>query len=159
VKNTYVSRLVFDLDDPLSSLPYSLISTFIMPRQDKREANIRQKLTPIKSAFAGKSILIIDDSIVRGTTAKAIVNMVHECLPTAIYFAVSSPPVVGTNQYGIAVPSTELLVAHGRSTEDVANFLGVNALCYLPLDQLKASIPICDSCCFEDSLFISRSTK
>jgi len=110
--------------------------TFIMPGQTVRKKSVRQKLNAIGSEFKGKNVLLVDDSIVRGTTSKQIVQMAREAGASKVYFASAAPPVRYPNVYGIDMPAASELVAHGRSVEEVRKIIGADKLIYQDLDDL-----------------------
>jgi len=110
--------------------------TFIMPGQTVRKKSVRQKLNAIGSEFKGKNVLLVDDSIVRGTTSKQIVQMAREAGANKVYFASAAPPVRYPNVYGIDMPAASELVAHGRSVEEVRKIIGADKLIYQDLDDL-----------------------
>ena len=122
IKNRYVGR------------------TFIMPGQGERAKSVRRKLNPIPLEFRDRVVLLVDDSIVRGTTARQIVQMAREAGARKVYLASAAPPVRFPNIYGIDMPSVEELVAHGRSEEDVQTFLGCDWLIYQDLEDLKDAV-------------------
>jgi len=100
--------------------------TFIMPGQGKRTKSVRQKLNPIDLEFKGKNVMLVDDSIVRGTTSKEIVQMVRDSGAKNVYFASASPPVRFPNIYGIDMPAAEELIAHARTEAEIAEHMGVD---------------------------------
>ncbi len=110
--------------------------TFIMPGQTVRKRSVRQKLNAIDSEFRGKNVLLVDDSIVRGTTSQKIVQMAREAGANKVYFASAAPPVRFPNVYGIDMPAASELVAHGRSVEEVRDIIGADKLIYQDLDDL-----------------------
>ncbi len=110
--------------------------TFIMPGQTVRKKSVRQKLNAIDSEFMGKNVLLVDDSVVRGTTSKQIVQMAREAGANKVYFASAAPPVRFPNVYGIDMPAASELVAHGRSVEQVREIIGADKLIYQDLDDL-----------------------
>jgi amidophosphoribosyltransferase len=114
--------------------------TFIMPGQGKRTKSVRQKLNPIDLEFKGKNVMLVDDSIVRGTTSKEIVQMVRDSGAKNVYFASASPPVRFPNIYGIDMPAASELVAHDRTEAEIAEHMGVDRLIYQSLEDLKDSI-------------------
>ncbi len=114
--------------------------TFIMPGQATRKKSVRQKLNPIDVEFKGKNVLLVDDSIVRGTTSKQIVQMTREAGASKVYFASAAPPVRYPNVYGIDMPAASELIAHGRSEEDVCKWIGADALIYQDLDDLIEAV-------------------
>ena len=119
VKNRYVGR------------------TFIMPGQSVRKKSVRQKLNAIAQEFKGRNVLLVDDSIVRGTTSQEIVQMAREAGARRVYMASAAPPVRFPNVYGIDMPTSEELIAHGRTTEEIRAFIGADALIYQDVDAMK----------------------
>ncbi|MDR1709915.1 MAG: amidophosphoribosyltransferase [Candidatus Accumulibacter sp.] len=122
VKNRYIGR------------------TFIMPGQSIRRKSVRQKLNTVGREFVGKRVLLVDDSIVRGTTSREIVEMARAAGAFKVYFASAAPPVRYPNVYGIDMPTRGELIATGRSEAEIAREIGADALIYQDLDALKASI-------------------
>ncbi|MFA6302871.1 MAG: amidophosphoribosyltransferase, partial [Legionella sp.] len=114
--------------------------TFIMPNQETRARNVRYKLTPQKTEINKKIVLIVDDSIVRGTTSREIVKMVREFGAKAIYFVCTSPPIIDPCFYGIDIPSRKQLIAAQKSEEQIKNFLGVDKLLYQTKDDLVEAV-------------------
>ncbi len=119
VKNRYVGR------------------TFIMPGQGARKKSVRQKLNAIGVEFKGRNVLLVDDSIVRGNTSKEIVQMAREAGARKVYMASAAPPVRYPNVYGIDMPTSEELIAHNRSIEEIREFIGADALIYQDVDAMK----------------------
>ncbi|AER57154.1 amidophosphoribosyltransferase [Pseudoxanthomonas spadix] len=122
IKNRYVGR------------------TFIMPGQGERVKSVRRKLNPINLEFRNRVVLLVDDSIVRGTTSQQIVQMARDAGARKVYLASAAPPVRHPNIYGIDMPAVDELVAHGRSVEQIEQFLGVDWLIYQDLEDLKAAV-------------------
>jgi amidophosphoribosyltransferase len=118
VKNRYIGR------------------TFIMPGQSERVKSVRRKLNPIGLEFRNKNVLLVDDSIVRGTTSKQIIQMAREAGAKKVYLASAAPPVRYPNIYGIDMPVVAELIAHGRTTEEIQQILGADRLIYQDLDDL-----------------------
>lgn len=118
VKNRYVGR------------------TFIMPGQAVRKKSVRQKLSVIDLEFKGKNVLLIDDSIVRGTTSQEIIQMAREAGAKKVYFASASPPVRFPNIYGIDMPSAEELIAHNRTIDEIREKIGADGLLFLDLEEI-----------------------
>jgi len=114
--------------------------TFIMPGKAVRKRSVRQKLNAIASEFKGKSVLLVDDSIVRGTTSQEIVQMAREAGAKRVIFASAAPPVRYPNVYGIDMPTRSELIAYGRTEEEVCREMTADALVYQDLDALKKSI-------------------
>ena len=122
VKNRYVGR------------------TFIMPGQGVRKKSVRQKLNVIASEFKGRNVLLVDDSIVRGTTSKEIVQMARDAGARKVYLASAAPPVRYPNVYGIDMPTPEELVAHNRTTDEVRDLIGCDALIYQDVEAMKQAV-------------------
>lgn len=114
--------------------------TFIMPGQAVRKKSVRQKLNAMSSEFKGKNVLLIDDSIVRGTTSKEIIQMARDAGAKSVTFASAAPPVRYPHVYGINMPSRHELIAHGRTIPEIAQELGCDYLVYQEIDDLKAAI-------------------
>ena len=122
IKNRYVGR------------------TFIMPGQEIRKQSVRQKLNAMASEFKGKRVLIVDDSIVRGTTSREIVSMARESGARGVIFASAAPPVRFPNVYGIDMPSRRELIAHGRTDDEICAAIGADALVYQGIDVMKSDV-------------------
>ncbi|NBQ88664.1 MAG: amidophosphoribosyltransferase [Betaproteobacteria bacterium] len=122
VKNRYVGR------------------TFIMPGQAVRKKSVRQKLNVIASEFKGRNVLLVDDSIVRGTTSREIVQMARDAGARKVYLASAAPPVRYPNVYGIDMPTSDELVAHGRSVEEIREIIGCDALIYQDVGAMKKAV-------------------
>jgi amidophosphoribosyltransferase len=116
--------------------------TFIMPGQALRKKSVRQKLNPIGIEFKGKNVLLVDDSIVRGTTSQQIVQMARDAGANKVYFASAAPPVRFPNVYGIDMPSRDELLATGRTDEEICQEIGADALIYQDLDDLVKDIKL-----------------
>lgn len=114
--------------------------TFIMPGQALRKKSVRQKLNPIGVEFEGKNVLLIDDSIVRGTTSKQIVQMARDAGAKKVYFASAAPPVRYPNVYGIDMPTRDELLATNRTDEEICKEIGADGLIYQDLQALKDNI-------------------
>jgi amidophosphoribosyltransferase len=111
-----------------------------MPGQAVRKKSVRQKLNVIGSEFKGRNVLLVDDSIVRGTTSKEIVQMAREAGAAKVYMASAAPPVRYPNVYGIDMPTKDELVAHGRTVDEVRQIIGCDALIYQDVDAMKKAI-------------------
>jgi len=122
IKNRYVGR------------------TFIMPGQSARRKSVRQKLNAMSIEFRGKNVLLVDDSIVRGTTSHEIVQMAREAGANKVYFASAAPPVRFPNVYGIDMPTRAELIASGRSDEEIRIAIGADALIYQDIESMKQSV-------------------
>jgi amidophosphoribosyltransferase len=114
--------------------------TFIMPGQGVRSKSVRQKLNAISSEFKGKSVLLVDDSIVRGTTSREIVQMARDSGAKRVIFASAAPPVKYPNVYGIDMPTRNELIAYGRTEEEVCREITADALVYQDIEAMKRSI-------------------
>ncbi|KAJ3132843.1 amidophosphoribosyltransferase [Physocladia obscura] len=114
--------------------------TFIMPGQSLREKSVRRKLNPMGMEFAGKNVLIVDDSIVRGTTSREIVSMARESGAKKVYFASCAPPIRFPNVYGIDMPTRSELIAYGRTEKEVAEELGADEVFFQDLDDLVQAV-------------------
>ena len=121
VKNRYIGR------------------TFIMPFQEKREKSVRQKLNPIEFEFKNKVVLLVDDSIVRGTTSRQIIEMARTAGAKKVYFASASPPIRYQNVYGIDMAATTELIAHNRTEDEISELIGADWLIYQDLEDLIES--------------------
>ncbi|MGY0503712.1 amidophosphoribosyltransferase [Luteimonas sp. e5] len=122
IKNRYVGR------------------TFIMPGQDERAKSVRRKLNPIPLEFRNRVVLLVDDSIVRGTTSQQIVQMARDAGARKVYLASAAPPVRYPNIYGIDMPTPRELIAHGRDVEQIRELIGCDWLVYQDLDDLEAAV-------------------
>ena len=122
VKNRYVGR------------------TFIMPGQSVRKKSVRQKLNVIASEFKGRNVLLVDDSIVRGTTSREIVQMARDAGANKVYMASAAPPVIYPNVYGIDMPTKDELVAYGRTHEEIRQIIGCDALIYQDVAAMKKTV-------------------
>lgn len=122
VKNRYIGR------------------TFIMPSTDQRRSSVRQKLNPIASEFKGKNVLLVDDSIVRGNTSRAIIELVRECGAKKVYFASYSPPLRFPCVYGIDMQTRTEFIARNADFEEIARKIGADKVIYQTLDSLKRAV-------------------
>ncbi len=131
VKNSYVGR------------------TFIKPKQGNRESSVRIKLNVLKEAVDGKRVIMIDDSMVRGTTNDRVVSMLREAGAKEVHVRISSPPFLHPCYFGIDIPSEDQLIAHNRSVEEIRRIIGADTLGYLKLnrlDEMVEGLPICRGC-------------
>ncbi len=131
VKNSYVGR------------------TFIKPKQSTRESSVKIKLNVLREAVAGKRVIMIDDSIVRGTTSDRIVKMLRDAGATEVHMRVSSPPFLWPCYFGTDVPAREQLIAYNRSVEEIRQMIGADSLGYLKIERLKElvnGLDICEGC-------------
>ena len=140
VKNRYIGR------------------TFIMPGQAERKKSVRQKLNAIKTEFIGKNVLLVDDSIVRGTTSGQIIEMARAAGAKKVYFASAAPEVRFPNVYGIDMPSPNELVAHGRELDDICSLIGADKLIFQSIKDLIAAVGLGnpDVKVFDTSVFDGR---
>jgi amidophosphoribosyltransferase len=129
--------------------------TFIMPGQAQRQNSIRRKLNPIPQEFAGKNVLLVDDSIVRGTTIKELVAMCRELGAKKVYVSSAAPPVIYPNVYGIDMPARSELIASGKTIDQLAENIGADGIIFQDLADLKESITeVCPSLThFDTSVF------
>ena len=114
--------------------------TFIMPGQSVRKKSVRQKLSALPTEFKGKNVLLVDDSIVRGTTSREIVNMARDAGANKVYFASAAPPVRFPNVYGIDMPTRSELIAHDRSDDEIMRMIEADGLVYQDIDAMKRSV-------------------
>ncbi|WP_299269104.1 amidophosphoribosyltransferase [uncultured Psychrosphaera sp.] len=122
VKNRYVGR------------------TFIMPGQAQRKKSVRRKLNAIEVEFKGKNVLLVDDSVVRGTTSEQIIQMARDAGANKVYFASAAPEIRFPNVYGIDMPSVNELIAHGREVDEIAEMIGADELIFQSLDDLIVAV-------------------
>ncbi|MBL0711830.1 MAG: amidophosphoribosyltransferase [Colwellia sp.] len=122
VKNRYIGR------------------TFIMPGQEQRKKSVRQKLNAIGTEFKGKNVLLVDDSVVRGTTSEQIIDMARTSGAKKVYFASAAPEVRFPNVYGIDMPSANELIAHGRDVDDICSLIGADKLIFQSLEDLVSAV-------------------
>ena len=111
-----------------------------MPGQGERQKSVRRKLNPIHLEFRNRVVLLVDDSIVRGTTSRQIVQMARDAGARKVYLASAAPPVRYQNIYGIDMPAAEELIAHGRSEQEIQEFLGCDWLIYQDLEDLEVAV-------------------
>lgn len=137
VKNRYIGR------------------TFIMPGQEQRKKSVRRKLNAISAEFVGKNVLLVDDSIVRGTTSGQIIEMARAAGAKKVYFASAAPEIRFPNVYGIDMPSANELIAHGRELDDICQLIGADKLIFQTLEDLVAAVSTAnpDITEFETSVF------
>ncbi|MDO4241992.1 MAG: amidophosphoribosyltransferase [Microbacteriaceae bacterium] len=114
--------------------------TFIMPGQAVRKKSVRQKLNAMSVEFAGKNVLIVDDSVVRGTTSKEIVDMARAAGAQKVFFASAAPPVQHPHVYGINMPSRKELIAHGKTSEEIAQAIGADKMIYQTVEGMNRAI-------------------
>jgi amidophosphoribosyltransferase len=147
VKNRYIGR------------------TFIMPGQSQRKKSVRQKLNAIPLEFQDKNVLLVDDSIVRGTTCRQIIEMARDAGARRVYFASASPAVRYPNVYGIDMPAVSELIAHGKTTQQVQELIGADWLIYQDLEDLIAScaegsiLPMDFECSVFNGVYITRDVS
>ena len=126
VKNRYIGR------------------TFIMPGQTERRKSVRRKLNAISAEFAGKNVLLVDDSIVRGTTSSQIIEMAREAGAKNVYFTSAAPEIRFPNVYGIDMPTPHELIAHGRDVDEICQEIGADGMIYQDIDDLIAAVQECN---------------
>lgn len=140
-----------------SGIPYSMAfvknsyvgRTFIKPKQSSRESAVRVKLNVLREAVDGKRVIMIDDSIVRGTTSNRIVTMLREAGAREVHVKVSAPPFLHPCYFGTDIPSSDQLIAYGRTEDEICRIIGADSLSYLKVERLKemaGNLPICTAC-------------
>ncbi|MBQ9579987.1 MAG: amidophosphoribosyltransferase, partial [Lachnospiraceae bacterium] len=130
-KNTYVGR------------------TFIKPKQSSRESAVRVKLNPLTENVKGKRVIMIDDSIVRGTTCAQIVSSLRKAGASEVHVRISSPPFISPCYFGTDIPDKDQLIANNRTVEDIRKIIGADSLAYLNTGRLSAlvdGLSICEGC-------------
>jgi amidophosphoribosyltransferase len=125
--------------------------TFIEPQQAIRDFGVKLKLNPVRGLLEGKRVVLVDDSIVRGTTSRKIVHLVREAGATEVHMRISCPPTISPCYYGVDTPRREELIAANQSTEEIRKFLGADSLGYLSLESLREAVEdterkFCTSC-------------
>ncbi|NWG13951.1 MAG: amidophosphoribosyltransferase [Acidobacteria bacterium] len=128
--------------------------TFIEPRQSIRNFGVKVKLNPVREILAGKRVILVDDSIVRGTTSKKIVHIIRGAGAKEIHLRISSPPIVGPCYYGIDTPTKRELIASSKTVEETRRFIGADSLGYLSLEALLESVG--DTGCYCSACFTDR---
>ncbi len=129
VKNRYIGR------------------TFITPDQAQRAAGVRRKLNPLRDTIEGQRLVVVDDSIVRGTTTRALVRMLREAGAREVHLRISSPPFVWPCYYGIDTPNREELLAATHSLEEMREFIGCDSLAFISMEDLRTAVEVGDACC------------
>lgn len=122
VKNRYIGR------------------TFIMPGQQERKKSVRRKLNAINAEFKGKNVLLVDDSVVRGTTSEQIIEMAREAGAKKVYFASAAPEIRFPNVYGIDMPTTSELIAHGRDVDEISKLIGADGMIFQDISDLVEAV-------------------
>ena len=136
--------------------------TFIHPVQSGRDLNVRIKFNPVKGVVKGKNVVLVDDSIVRGTTLKKLVNLIKTAEPASIHLRISSPPITCPCFYGIDMPTKEELIASSKNAEEIRRYLGADSLGYLSIDAMLSALKpeergnFC-AACFNGSYFAEPS--
>ena len=123
--------------------------TFIKPSQDERESSVKIKLSVIKSVVKGKRVVLVDDSIVRGTTITNLIHTMKKCGATEVHVRISSPPFLHPCYFGVDVPSNKQLIASQNSTEEIRRRIGADSLGYMQISELQdmvGDLPICKAC-------------
>lgn len=125
--------------------------TFIEPSQKIRDFGVKLKLAPVKGVLEGKRVVVVDDSIVRGTTSSKIVRLIKEAGATEVHMRIASPPIIGSCYYGVDTPSSGELISNRLSVEETRSFIGADSLAFLPLERLRKVLgeeapTFCDAC-------------
>jgi amidophosphoribosyltransferase len=125
--------------------------TFINPGQAARDVKVRIKFNPVRDVIAGKSVVVVDDSLVRGTTSKSLVRMIRQAGAREVHFRLASPPITGPCYYGIDTPTREELIAASHGLEDIRRHLDVDTLGYLSVSGMYRAVGgdtsrFCDAC-------------
>ncbi len=143
----YAEMVGLDYDEGLIKNRY-IGRTFIMPTQDKRREAVQLKLNAVKEIVGGKRVVLIDDSIVRGTTMKEIVRLLKDAGAVEVHVRITSPPIKAPCFYGVDIPTFKELIANNKSIDEIKEYLGADSLSYLSIEGLKRAIglPVCDSC-------------
>lgn len=126
--------------------------TFIKPTQKERESSVKIKLSVLESVVKGKRIVLVDDSIVRGTTISNLITMLRKAGATEVHVRISSPPFLYPCYFGTDVPSNKQLIASSHSTEEIRQQIGADSLGYMPIEELQnmvGDLPICPVPCFD----------
>lgn len=118
-----------------------------MPKQEQREKNVKLKLNPVKSLIRGKKVLLIDDSLVRGTTIKRIVEIVRKAGAEKVYVWITCPPIISPCFYGIDIAIHGELIASSKTIEEIRKEIGADELCYQTIEGLKRAIGLGDNIC------------
>jgi amidophosphoribosyltransferase len=129
VKNRYIGR------------------TFIAPDQNMREASVRRKLNPLRENIAGQRLIVVDDSIVRGTTTKALVGMLRDAGAKEVHLRISSPPFMWPCYFGIDTPTRIDLLAANHTVEEMRDYIGCDSLEFISLENLRSAIGLDGECC------------
>eukprot|EP00276_Gloeochaete_wittrockiana_P003753 CAMPEP_0184666624 /NCGR_PEP_ID=MMETSP0308-20130426/62763_1 /TAXON_ID=38269 /ORGANISM="Gloeochaete witrockiana, Strain SAG 46.84" /LENGTH=485 /DNA_ID=CAMNT_0027111315 /DNA_START=243 /DNA_END=1700 /DNA_ORIENTATION=- len=129
--------------------------TFIEPTQALRNFGVKLKLSTVRTIFEGKSVVVVDDSLVRGTTSKKIVSLVREAGAREVHMRICSPPMIGSCFYGVDTPNENELIAHTKTIEKIREFIDADSLAYLPLDDMRDELAdeastFCDACFSRD---------
>uniref|UniRef100_A0A0D6QVU1 amidophosphoribosyltransferase n=1 Tax=Araucaria cunninghamii TaxID=56994 RepID=A0A0D6QVU1_ARACU len=125
--------------------------TFIEPSQKIRDFGVKLKLAPVRAVLEGKRVVVVDDSIVRGTTSSKIVRMIRDAGATEVHVRIACPPIIGSCYYGVDTPRKEELISHTMSVEETRDFIGADSLAFLPLHRLRGMLgdeapTFCDAC-------------
>ncbi|KAM7259915.1 hypothetical protein ACFE04_015656 [Oxalis oulophora] len=114
--------------------------TFIEPSQKIRDFGVKLKLSPVQGVLAGKRVVVVDDSIVRGTTSSKIVRLIKEAGAKEVHMRIASPPIIGSCYYGVDTPSAEELISNRMTTDEIRDYIGCESLAFLPIDSLKKNL-------------------
>jgi len=125
--------------------------TFIQPTQHIRDLSVRLKLSAVRSIIEHKRLVVVDDSIVRGTTSRKLVRMLRENGAKQVHVRIACPPITGSCYYGVDTPNTKELISHNMTNEEIRKYIDADSLAFLPLDQLhqflgEESSSFCDAC-------------
>jgi len=126
--------------------------TFIEPQQHVRDFGVKLKLNPVRSVLQGKRVVLIDDSIVRGTTSRKIVRMIRQAGASEVHMRISCPPTISPCFYGVDTPSKRQLIAANKSVEEIREYIGADSIAYLSVEGLKQAcgegekIAYCTAC-------------
>jgi amidophosphoribosyltransferase len=135
---------------PAATTSTNVGRTFIHPSQKGRDFRVRIKYNSVREVIDGKRVIVVDDSLVRGTTSRGLIALIREAGAQEIHFRVASPPVISPCYYGIDMPTKEELIGARHSVEEIRQHIGVDSLGYLSLDGMRAAVaeygPFCDAC-------------
>jgi amidophosphoribosyltransferase len=147
----YANRLGLEYEEGLIKNRY-IGRTFIMPTQEKRKQAVKLKLNPVREVLEGKSVVLVDDSIVRGTTLREIVTFVRAAGAKEIHLRITSPPIRAPCYYGVDMPTYKELIANKKSVDEIREYLNADSLNYVSMDGLKKAIghPVCTGCLNEE---------
>ena len=122
--------------------------SFIMPTTAQRELAVRMKLHPIREAIAGKKIILVDDSLVRGTTSRILVKMLKDAGAAEVHLRLSSPELKWPCFFGIDIPTRKELISNSKTPEEIAEYIGADSVMFLPIEKLKGCVGECGDYCY-----------